>query len=71
MAEEVATHENDTTITEVSAEDVKQIYLSLYHAHIPKLEDASFVHDNQDTDSVAPAEKSEQLEQYTEVLEIE
>lgn len=65
LAEEVAIRENDSPITEIPAEDVKRTYMSLYHTHIPKLEDANIVHYDQNTDSVALAEDSEQLEPYT------
>lgn len=65
LAEEVAVQENSSPITEVTAEDVKRTYMSLYHTHIPKLEDAGIVRYNQDADGVVLSDDSDRLEQYT------
>lgn len=64
LAEEVAVREHDASITEISAEEVKRIYMSLYHDHIPELEDASVVHYDQDRDVVALSENRAQLAQH-------
>lgn len=61
LADEVAVRVNDVPITETAAEEVKQIYIRLYHNHIPKLEAADVVAYNQETDTVAPAPEFEQL----------
>lgn len=52
LADEVAVRENEVSLPEISAEQVKRIYLSLYHAHIPKLEEAALVQYRQDRDQV-------------------
>lgn len=53
LAEEVARMEAETsTIAEISAEDVKSVYMTLYHTHVPKMADANVVEYDQDTDSV-------------------
>ena len=62
LADEVAVEENDRTITEIPAEEVKRVYMSLWHSHIPKLVDAGLVEYNQDRGTVTLAEKAEQLE---------
>lgn len=64
LAEEVAVRENETPISEISPEEVKRIYMSLYHTHIPKMEEANVVHYSQETDIVALSENSEQLGPY-------
>lgn len=71
LADEVAIRENEAPITEISPESVKRVYLSLYHTHIPKLEDAGFVRYDQEQDSVALSGRIEQVEQYQELLTVE
>ncbi|MFP8953583.1 hypothetical protein ACLI4Z_11495 [Natrialbaceae archaeon A-arb3/5] len=70
LAEEVAIHEHEAPITDISAEKVKRIYLELYHTHIPKLADKQFVHYDQERDSVALLERAEDIEQCHERLMI-
>ncbi len=71
LADEVAVQEKDTPITEISPEEVQQVYLDLYHTHIPKLEDEQFVHYDQEQDYVSLSERSEYLEQYQDLLTID
>lgn len=59
VADEVATRETEVPITELSAQEVKRVYVSLYHKQIPKLVDAAVVRYNQDTDMVMLAEDTE------------
>lgn len=53
IADELASWEHNSHLTDVPAKDVKRVYLELYHCHIPKLEDAGIVDYRQDTDTVA------------------
>lgn len=71
LADEVAIRENEAPIAEISPEAVKCVYLSLYHTHIPKLEDSDFVRYDQELDSVALSERVERVEQYQELLTVE
>lgn len=52
LADEVAVRENEKTLTEIPATEVKRIYLSLYHSHVPKLEDADIADYSQDEDLI-------------------
>ena len=52
LADEVAIREYGGPITRISADDVLRTYLSLYHAHVPKLVDAGVVTYDQDEDTV-------------------
>lgn len=53
LAEEVARMESDaSTIADIPAEDVKSVYMALYHTHVPKMADANVVTYDQETDSV-------------------
>lgn len=67
LAEEVATREKDTKITEIPPEQVKTVYMTLYHAHIPMLEDAGIVKYNQDRDTVSMTVDNERIESLLDV----
>ncbi len=56
LADEVAVAEHDRPLTEIDGDAVQQVYLSLYHTHVPKLADVEFVAYDQDTDYVALAD---------------
>lgn len=70
LADELAVRENETAITEIPAEEVKRIYMSLYHTHIPKLAEADLVDYDQERDTVTLTEYAEQIEQYQELLPV-
>lgn len=53
-AEEVAARETGYTVQNISAERVKEVYLSLYHDHLPRLVDAGLLEYDQERDLVAP-----------------
>jgi len=61
VADELAAWERDADLTEVPAADVKSVYMSLYHVHVPKMEDAGVVEYGQQRDAVALAENAESL----------
>lgn len=53
LADEVAKLEYDEeTVTEIPAEEVKSVYMSLYHIHIPKMNDCNIVTYEQEKDYV-------------------
>jgi DNA-binding transcriptional ArsR family regulator len=72
VAEFVAEHEYETEITDLSDELVREVYFSLYHTHIPKLEAVSLVHYEQETDIVAKTEHTGQslLKAHDSVTEL-
>ncbi|WP_049922772.1 DUF7344 domain-containing protein [Halopiger djelfimassiliensis] len=53
-AEEVAVRETGRTVTELSAERVANVYISLYHDHLPRLVEAGLVEYDQERDLVTP-----------------
>ncbi len=53
-AEEVAVRETGHSVTEIPAERVTEVYLSLYHDHLPRLVDAGLLEYDQERDLVAP-----------------
>ncbi|RQG98101.1 DUF7344 domain-containing protein [Natrarchaeobius chitinivorans] len=58
-AEEVAVRETGVSVPELSAEHVADVYISLYHDHLPRLVDAGLLEYDQERDLVSPAEISE------------
>ena len=68
VADEVATMESDSPITETSPEEVKRIYVSLYHTHVPKREDAGVVRYSQERYLVALVDEHDRLDEYESFL---
>lgn len=55
LADEVAIREHDRDLTGIEAEVVRDIYLSLYHTHVPKLAEVGLVEYDQSADLVTAA----------------
>ena len=53
-AEEVASRETRRPIVDISAERIADVYISLYHDHLPRLVDAGLLEYDQERDLVAP-----------------
>lgn len=70
LAEEVAASENDAPVDEIGAEEVESVYVSLYHVHVPKLEDAAVVRYDPDEDTVRLVEDTELLDVLDELLAV-
>ncbi|WP_135534902.1 DUF7344 domain-containing protein [Halostella pelagica] len=69
LADEVAVREREMPIGEIPAETVKRVYMALYHNHVPKLAEANVVEYDQETDTIALGDNTEQVEQYLDALE--
>lgn len=52
LADGVAECEADAPLREIGADEVRDVYLSLYHTHVPALADASVVWYDQESDWV-------------------
>lgn len=61
MATDIAKYESKEPIEELSGETIRRIHISLYHWHIPKLEDAGIITYNQDRNTVAFTERGERF----------
>ena len=68
LADDVAIREHERPITEIPAEEVKRVYTSLYHAHIPKLADEGILEYSQEQDMVALSEDVDQLESLLKAI---
>lgn len=66
LADEVATAEYGTIISEIPAEAVKRVYLDLYHSHVPKLAEADVVEYGQESDLIELSAGAERLAPYME-----
>lgn len=64
LADEIVVHERDAPLAEIPAGDVKQVYMSLYHSHVPRLEDADLVEYDQERDAVSLRERSPVVDRY-------
>lgn len=64
LAEHVAAQENDTTVEELTKQQRKRVYVSLYQTHVPKLEDAGLVEYDQETSMVNLRSQAADIDQY-------
>lgn len=66
LADEIAARETEQSIPEIPAAEVKRVHTSLWHNHIPKLDDSGIVECDRDTGAVTVIEIDEQIEAYLE-----
>lgn len=70
LAELIAEHEQRADVQDIPGEQVKDVYMSLYHKHVPVLEEANLAHYEQEQDLVRRTEStSTALESAREELE--
>ncbi|MFB6080670.1 MAG: hypothetical protein ABEJ81_06715 [Haloferacaceae archaeon] len=61
LTELVAEEELDRNVAAISGERIRDLYLSLYHTHLPPLIDAELVRYDQEEDLVARTERTTTL----------
>jgi hypothetical protein len=71
MAEQVAAWEHDTTLQALTSDERQRVYIALYQAHLPKLNEKGVINYNQSRGIVEPTERIAQLTQYLDVSEEE
>lgn len=64
LATAVAAWENDVDPAELTDQQEKRVYVSLYQTHVPKLEQVGVVEYHSDSGQVALAENVSQIERY-------
>lgn len=69
LAEEVAAWENDTEPNEITEQERKRVYVSLYQTHIPRLAEAGLIDYNKDTGQIALAEEAAEIDRYLDSTE--
>lgn len=67
LAKELAAWENETTPSELTKQERKRVYVSLYQTHIQKLADADVIEYDQDTGMVRLADGSDQIGEYLSI----
>lgn len=61
LAELVIEEQRGRPVTAIADEQVKELYLSLYHTHLPVLENAGIARYDQERDLVAKTDETEPL----------
>lgn len=64
LADEVASWEYETPVEELTEQERKRAYVSLYQTHIPKLDDAGIVAYDTDSGVVTLADQANTIEAY-------
>jgi hypothetical protein len=64
LAEEVAAWETESTVEELSSQERKRVYVSLYQTHIPKLQEVGLVDYDQDSGQVSLTDESDQIQGF-------
>lgn len=64
LATQIAVWENDMPEEELSDQDVKRVYVSLYQTHIPKLEDWGIVTYDGDSGTVELTDRAGEVDRY-------
>lgn len=64
LAEHVAAWENETTVDELSDQERKRVYVSLYQTHIPKLDSVGIVEYDQQSGLVELTSRVHRIDDY-------
>ncbi|WP_331232607.1 DUF7344 domain-containing protein [Natronorarus salvus] len=64
LADEVAVRERSLPLAEIPAEAVADLYMTLYHRHVPLLAEEGFVEYDQETDTVRGTESVPSIDPY-------
>ena len=64
LAEEVAAWENETDRAEITDQERKRVYVSLYQTHIPRLAEAGLVNYDKDSGQIELAEGAVNIDRY-------
>ncbi len=64
LAEEVVRIETDTSIPELTEEEITRVYMELWHVHIPKLAEADVIEYDQQRDVVLLGDSVEEVAKF-------
>jgi len=64
LAEQVAAWENETSVEEITEQERKRVYVSLYQTHIPRLDEAGVVSYDKDTGMVMLQPDADAIDTY-------
>jgi hypothetical protein len=64
LADQIAAWENDTDVEELTSQQRKRVYVSIYQTHVPKLANAGVVTHDQDSGLVALAGDADEIDRH-------
>lgn len=64
LSAQIAAWENDVPVDELTSQQQKRVYVSLYQTHIPKLEEAGIAEYDQEEGTVRLTNRVEQMDEY-------
>lgn len=64
LADEIAAWENDTPVEELTSQQRKRVYVSIYQTHVPKLEDAGVVTYDRESGLVGLSDRAVEIDQF-------
>lgn len=64
LAEQVAAWENDTEPEDITEQERKRVYVSLYQTHIPRLDEAGIIDYDKESGDIALAEDATNIDEY-------
>ncbi len=64
LAEQVAAWENDTAPEQITEQQRKRVYVSLYQTHVPRLAEAGVIEYDKDSGDIALAEEANDIDNY-------
>ncbi|WP_254768542.1 DUF7344 domain-containing protein [Salinilacihabitans rarus] len=64
LAEQIAAWENDTSVSALSSDQRKRVYVALYQTHLPKMDDAGIVDYDQDRGLIELSDNADLLLMY-------
>lgn len=71
LSRRLAARENDTPVDELTDQQIKRIYVSLYQTHLPKLEEAELIEYDRDQSVLELREAAHRLDEYLPTEESE
>ncbi len=69
LAEQVAAWENETNVDNITEQERKRVYVSLYQTHIPRLDEAGVIEYDKDSGMVALASQAREIDNYLDSTE--
>lgn len=64
LAGEIAAIENDVSVDELTRQQRKRVYVSLYQTHLPKLEDTGIIQYDDDGEEVQLTDRAHEMDSY-------
>lgn len=64
LADEIAAWENETPVDELTSQQRKRVYVSIYQTHVPKLEDAGVVSYDRESGLVGLTDRALEIDRF-------